>query len=104
MERGLTSRSMMSRSWIWRGESSWSLTTQNAQERIRSRRAECGRSTASAVQAELGERDVHVWATGLDHNPAVVDSCRRLLAPDEIARARRFRFRRDRDRYVVGRG
>lgn len=56
------------------------------------------------MRAELGKRDVHVWATELDAGPAVVDSYLRLLSPDEIARARRFRFDRDRDRYVVGRG
>jgi 4'-phosphopantetheinyl transferase len=41
---------------------------------------------------------------GLDLPHAWVSDLRQLLSPDEQARAERFRFERDRRRYVVGRG
>lgn len=57
----------------------------------------------SRVLPILGVGDVHVWAFHLD-----VASLRRvllepLLSKDETARAQRFKFARDRERYIVGR-
>ncbi len=50
------------------------------------------------------ERDhVHVWRAWLDHEPGCGDSFRATLSPDERARADRFRFDRDRARFVAGR-
>lgn len=43
--------------------------------------------------------EVHVWRAHLDAS----DECDRALSPDERARAARFRFERDRRRYVAGR-
>lgn len=51
-----------------------------------------------------GSGEIHVWAVNLDPPPATVDELGRLLAPDETARAERFRFPRHRRRYAVGRG
>jgi 4'-phosphopantetheinyl transferase len=48
--------------------------------------------------------EVHVWRASLDQPPPVVDRLAGLLASDEAQRAARFRFARDRDRYIVGRG
>ncbi len=48
--------------------------------------------------------ELHVWRAGLDADQDVVDRLHGLLADDERERARRFRFDRDRRRYVVGRG
>lgn len=56
----------------------------------------------SPVHADLGRDDVHVWRatlTGID--PARFEP---TLSADEQERAARFRFARDRHRYVVTRG
>src|SRR5438094_3357857 len=47
--------------------------------------------------------EVHVWRTSLDRPDETVERMRRLLAGDERDRADRFRFERDRSRYIVGR-
>jgi len=47
---------------------------------------------------------VHVWRTDCGRSPQDLAALRALLAPDEIQRAERFRFERDRHRYIVGRG
>ncbi len=48
--------------------------------------------------------EVHVWRAALDLAPAPLERLRQLLAPDEQARAARFHFARDRDRFVAARG
>jgi 4'-phosphopantetheinyl transferase len=61
----------------------------------------------SAVEpgARLALRDgeVHVWRCSLARRPDELARLRDLLATDEHARADRFRFERDRSRYIVGR-
>jgi len=54
--------------------------------------------------ARLGDAAVHVWQVRLDGgaDPDVRDY-QRILAPDEVARAARFVFERDRRRFVVAR-
>ena len=47
--------------------------------------------------------DVHVWKASLDRAPEELDGLRRILAPDEQIRADRFRFKKRRDRFIVGR-
>jgi 4'-phosphopantetheinyl transferase len=47
--------------------------------------------------------EVHVWAGSLGCPGPVVQRLRALLSEDEQARADRYRFERDRSRYVVGR-
>jgi 4'-phosphopantetheinyl transferase len=53
---------------------------------------------------ELPAGEIQVWAVSLDPAPAEVERLNRLLAPDEIDRAGRFRFDLHRRRYIVGRG
>lgn len=47
---------------------------------------------------------VHVWAAPLDPPDGTMRRHQALLAPDERARADRFRFERDRRRFTVARG
>ena len=51
---------------------------------------------------ELRADEVHVWLATLDEYPA--DSLKLLLAEDELARAARFHFDKDRNHYIVARG
>src|SRR4051812_40527747 len=51
----------------------------------------------------LGEREIHVWAIALNQPPAQIASFAATLAPDELARAARFHFDRDRNRFIIGR-
>jgi 4'-phosphopantetheinyl transferase len=52
----------------------------------------------------LGDREVHVWAINLRPPDEKVAACARTLAADETQRAERFRFERDRRRFIVARG
>jgi 4'-phosphopantetheinyl transferase len=54
-----------------------------------------------SVHPPLSGDEVHVWRASLDR-PAADYS--RLLASDEQVRAERFRFERERRRFIVGRG
>jgi 4'-phosphopantetheinyl transferase len=56
------------------------------------------------VAEALGPDDVHVWRADLDVDDAARDVLWSLLSDDEQARARRFHFRRDRCRFITGRG
>ena len=47
--------------------------------------------------------EVHVWRTSLERPAEAVRRMRSVLAGDEQCRADRFRFERDRSRYIVGR-
>ena len=63
--------------------------------------------TASAVATPdfvLGHDEVHVWRAALDLPPARLATLGALLSDDERDRAARFRFDRDRDRFVAARG
>ncbi len=52
---------------------------------------------------KLHKHEIHVWAVELDKPLAVVQRLSGNLIPDETARAAKFYFAHDRDRYTVGR-
>lgn len=52
----------------------------------------------------LGAREVQIWRVNLDRAQPDVFALARCLTEDEVARADRFRFARDRRRFVVARG
>ena len=52
----------------------------------------------------LGNDQVHVWRACLDVPESRVGALRRTLAFDELGREKRYRFERDRRRFIVGRG
>ncbi len=51
----------------------------------------------------LTDSDIHVWVASLEMAHQEIDEPFTLLAPDERARAERFYFERDRNRFVAGR-
>jgi 4'-phosphopantetheinyl transferase len=52
----------------------------------------------------LGGDEVHVWRANLDSAPSQIQEFLRTLAPEERARAERFRFEKDREHFIAGRG
>jgi 4'-phosphopantetheinyl transferase len=53
---------------------------------------------------QLAGNEIHVWATSLAVEPAVLEKLAHTLAPDEQERAQRFKFDLHRNRYLAGRG
>jgi len=57
-----------------------------------------------SVAPDLPTGEIHLWRANLDLDAETTAGFRRLLAPDELARAGRFRRTIDRDRFIVARG
>jgi 4'-phosphopantetheinyl transferase len=62
-----------------------------------------GSPNRAPASLALRPDEVHVWWIPLDLSAPRLDALDGILSPDERARADRFHFRRDRDRFVVGR-
>jgi 4'-phosphopantetheinyl transferase len=60
--------------------------------------------TRPPCRATLAGGDVHVWRAWLDIEPRLLTRLGAVLAPDELARAQRYRRPRDRARFVAARG
>jgi 4'-phosphopantetheinyl transferase len=54
-------------------------------------------------ESSLDASEVHIWQVHLDVRPDRVECWRRLLSQDEIERADRFYFDRDRTRFIAAR-
>jgi 4'-phosphopantetheinyl transferase len=61
-------------------------------------------SPTRSVRHSLGTEDVHVWFAFLDDLAPYLGSFLATLAADEIEKAGRLHFQRDRDQYVLARG
>lgn len=61
-------------------------------------------SAARSSCRSFGKNDVHVWFGFLDDLMPQFDSFFAILAADEVEKAGRFQFHRDRNQYVVARG
>jgi 4'-phosphopantetheinyl transferase len=57
-------------------------------------------SELPALEADM----VHVWSASLGAAPSTVQSLLRTLTPDEVSRAERFHFQKDREHFIVARG
>lgn len=55
-------------------------------------------------QVVLAEDEVHVWRASVLQPPATIQYWRSLLSEDEVARAERFYFEKDRHRFIVSHG
>ncbi|MBZ5521978.1 MAG: 4'-phosphopantetheinyl transferase superfamily protein [Acidobacteriia bacterium] len=53
---------------------------------------------------ELATGDVHIWRARLIQPEPVRQSCRDVLTEDELARAARFYFEKDRNQFIVSHG
>lgn len=56
------------------------------------------------AQLDLAAQAVHIWRTPLDLSQERIQQLAETLAADEQIRAKRFRFERDRLRFIAGRG
>jgi len=56
------------------------------------------------ARLSLEGEEVHVWLAKLDQPLETLRALRHLLSPDEIHRAERFHFRKDREHFTVARG
>src|SRR5271165_1082951 len=52
----------------------------------------------------LARDEIHVWHQSLARGPAEVANFRNFLSLDELQRADRFRFDKDRNQFIVSRG
>jgi 4'-phosphopantetheinyl transferase len=58
---------------------------------------------AARSRVSLSPGEVHVWRSPLKLNPELVKAMEIVLSPDELIRANRFHFQRDRANYVSAR-
>lgn len=54
-------------------------------------------------QLLLAENEIHVWRASLEVSPGELEQLQRLLVDEEIGRARRFYFEKDRRHWIVAR-
>lgn len=59
--------------------------------------------TGTGHALPLSADEVHVWRGRLVLRPGTAERIAQVLSPDELERARRFHFARDRERYISGR-
>src|SRR5271156_6267504 len=60
--------------------------------------------SATPAPMPLATREIHVWRASLDGPGFLCQQLEATLAPDEVTRANRFFFPRDRQQFVAARG
>lgn len=60
--------------------------------------------TAPPDTPSLAENEVHVWLASLEQPEAVMLHLKQTLSRDELIRAAKFHFDRDRDHFIAARG
>ena len=58
----------------------------------------------SSTHPVLAENEVHIWRASLQPEQVVLSRLQQFLAPDEIRKASRFYFEKDRQRFIIARG
>ena len=53
---------------------------------------------------QLSSHTVHIWQTNLTRSPQHLEFYQSILADDELKRARRFKFERDQQAFMIARG
>ncbi len=53
---------------------------------------------------ELSVNNVHIWSVSLKLLPSQIEQLSTILSSDEIERANRFYFERDKNRFTIARG
>lgn len=56
------------------------------------------------LSLKLFKSEVHLWRTRLDLSSPQIEKLSKILSPDELKRANRFHFERDRQHFIAGRG
>ena len=62
------------------------------------------RTYAAFPSQPLVDSDIHVWCASLNVSPQDLSYYRSILSRDEVERAMRFVFEKDRNHYIAGRG
>ena len=58
----------------------------------------------SRLLPTLAENEVHIWRASLHTERSVLHTLQRLLADDEVTKARQFYFEKDRQHFIIARG
>jgi 4'-phosphopantetheinyl transferase len=58
----------------------------------------------SPHELSIAPEEVHIWRANLDISLSLLQQLQQTLSPDEQQRANRFRFDRDRQHFIAGRG
>jgi len=63
--------------------------------------AEKWQAVNGSASFRLAPGEVHIWKAGLTPPASALERCRQLLSSEELARAARFYFEKDRDHFIV---
>jgi 4'-phosphopantetheinyl transferase len=61
-------------------------------------------TTTTPLSQPLLDSDLHIWCVSLNVSPQELPNYINLLSPDELERARRFVFEKDRNHFITARG